>query len=174
MIKTEEIVMATLRVRNIEQAALFQLEIVGQLSDGMWENSTPREHWRPWCKCNVVVNDKNVGRDFWAPRDRYALASKSLLDVVGKRMLTYVKLARKYGIKLAGQIETVLCDLDGSFIGVKSNQSEWYRKELETVMASVDIIDAMHVIEADTYTMRDLRRDLNELRVAMQTSYIPN
>lgn len=28
-------------------AAIWEAEITGQLSDGMWENSTPHEHWKP-------------------------------------------------------------------------------------------------------------------------------
>lgn len=59
-----------LNVRNIEQAAAF-LELDGQLSDGMWENTKPYDHWKPWCDAAVVIEPNNVGRNFFAPKDNY-------------------------------------------------------------------------------------------------------
>src|SRR5580692_2726698 len=36
-------------------AALWECEILGQLSDGTWENSAPRDHYRPWFHLETVV-----------------------------------------------------------------------------------------------------------------------
>jgi hypothetical protein len=84
--------MSQLRVRNVRQKILFDEEISGQISDGMWENSRPFDHWKPWCDADVVVaEDGNVGRTFWASRDNYLITSKELLDIVGSRMVGYVR-----------------------------------------------------------------------------------
>lgn len=83
----------TLRVRNIAQKILFTQELSGQLSDGHWENSSPRDHWQPWCSAKVVVDPTHPGRDFYARRDTYDFAAKQLLDVVADRMIEAVRLA---------------------------------------------------------------------------------
>ena len=35
--------------------ALWEKEILGQLSDGMWENSRPHDHWRYWSRLDSEV-----------------------------------------------------------------------------------------------------------------------
>ena len=35
-------------------AALFEHELVGQFSDGMWENARPYDHWKFWCNLKVM------------------------------------------------------------------------------------------------------------------------
>lgn len=85
--------MGTLRVRNIAQKVLFEEELSGQISDGQWENSSPREHWKPWCDATVVVDPNNVGRDFYARRESYNFTARDLLAVVQDRMLEYVRVA---------------------------------------------------------------------------------
>lgn len=81
----------TLAVRNEAQRILFEEELKGQLSDGRWENSSPRDHWVPWCDATVVVDPENVGRDFWVQRDGYNFGEKALLEIIGDRMLGYVQ-----------------------------------------------------------------------------------
>jgi len=41
--------MNILYVKNENQVALFENEIKGQISDGMWENASPANHWKVWC-----------------------------------------------------------------------------------------------------------------------------
>ena len=79
-----------LTVRNQAQKILFDEEMSGQISDGMWENTRPYDHWEPWCAAEVVVGE-NVGRNFYAKKDNYNLNNKELLDIVGDRMLEAVQ-----------------------------------------------------------------------------------
>lgn len=79
-----------LTVRNQAQKILFDEELSGQISDGMWENSRPYDHWEPWCGAEVVVG-LNVGRNFYAKKDNYNFTNKDLLDVVGDRMVEAVR-----------------------------------------------------------------------------------
>jgi hypothetical protein len=84
--------MSQLRVRNVQQKILWDEELSGQISDGMWENASPWDHWQPWCDADVVVApDGNVGRTFWARKDSYLFTSQELLSIVGDRMLGYVR-----------------------------------------------------------------------------------
>lgn len=80
-----------LRVRTQAQKWLLENELKGQISDGMWENASPNDHWKVWSQAKVVVDPKNVGRNFSARKDNYSLNSKSLLEVVGERMKDEVK-----------------------------------------------------------------------------------
>jgi hypothetical protein len=75
-----------LAVRNESQRRLFEDELKGQLSDGMWEN-VAGDHWIAWCDATVVVDPDNVGRNFYARKDNYNFNSSALLDCIGDRML---------------------------------------------------------------------------------------
>lgn len=79
-----------LTVRNEAQKILFDQELSGQISDGMWENARPNDHWQPWCNAEVVVGT-NVGRNFYARKDNYNINSSELLSIVGDRMLESVQ-----------------------------------------------------------------------------------
>src|SRR5476649_430202 len=101
----------TLTVRNIEQAAAW-LELDGQISDGFWENATPHDHYKPWCNAMVRVANTGepievLGRNFYARKDNYNFTSPELLDVVGKRMLATVRIARRFGLEVASILEHV-------------------------------------------------------------------
>jgi hypothetical protein len=88
-------------VRNEAQRVLFEEELKGQISDGMWENTRPFDHWKAWSDAKVSVAEPGhehlIGRNFFAMKDNYNFASKALLDVVGDRMIEAVvkdKIAR--------------------------------------------------------------------------------
>lgn len=80
-----------LRVRNRAQQILFMKELRGQISDGMWENTVPFNHWAAWSNTKVVVDPKNLGRNFSVAKDNYQLNAKALLSVVGDRMVGEVQ-----------------------------------------------------------------------------------
>jgi predicted DNA-binding WGR domain protein len=81
---------STLRVNTMAQKILFNDELMGQISDGMWEN-TGGEGWKDWADATVIVDPKHVGRNFFARKDNYLLNSKALLDIVGDRMVENVQ-----------------------------------------------------------------------------------
>lgn len=80
----------TIRVANQAQKWLLKDELQGQISDGKWENSGPSDHWQDWSGARVVVDPKNLGRNFSPVKDNYQLNAKDLLDVVGDRMVENV------------------------------------------------------------------------------------
>lgn len=80
----------TLRVANMAQKILLEEELMGQISDGMWENSGG-EAWQSWTSANVIVDPRNLGRNFGTDKDNYLLTSKELRDAVGDRMLEEVR-----------------------------------------------------------------------------------
>jgi hypothetical protein len=85
-----EWMMNLITFRTATQAAIFEKELVGQFSDGMWENASPSNHWKPWSEAKVEVGGV-IGRNFWVQKDGYDLHHPMLLDVVGARMITYAQ-----------------------------------------------------------------------------------
>lgn len=76
----------TITVTSAIQAALLEEELKGQISDGMWENTNPRNHWQRPCNATVVVGSA-PGHNFRLVKNNYNFASKALIDCVGDRML---------------------------------------------------------------------------------------
>lgn len=79
---------------NPVQVALYEEELKGQISDGMWENSTPHDHYKVMCnaKARVAAPGERTGCvGFW-PKRYYGFSSKFLYECVGDRML---EIARK-------------------------------------------------------------------------------
>ena len=83
--------------RNGEQAAIFEHELKGQISDGLWEN-TPYTDFEVWCNAKVEVGE-HIGRNFpHVRKDNFGVAAKKLVDIVGDRMLGYARAARVFGL----------------------------------------------------------------------------
>jgi hypothetical protein len=87
----------TLNLRNPAQVVLFNEELAGQISDGVWENARPFNHWT-W-----VPRAENVGISeapgfcapgltwgFRPPR-RYNFCDSLLIEVCGERMIAEVQ-----------------------------------------------------------------------------------
>jgi hypothetical protein len=158
--------MNVLKVGNEVQKALFEMEIVGQLSDGRWENSKPHDHWEPWSNCEVTV-DRAFGRNFYAPKDNYNLTESSLLEIIGDRMVAFARLTIAFGIERAKKYEALL-DIDGKWRDIPTYEGQYYddvRKALEG-----ENLDAIRsTVEHGNYNRHDLKRDLRALKDAMKT-----
>lgn len=163
-----------LAFRNEVQKSLFEIELQGQISDGMWENATPHDHYKPWCNATVIVDPTNVGRGFGARRDYYGFSSPRLLEVVGGRMLAYARLTLKFG----GSVAQTLSDLyviDDS-TGAANMPSDdrcamdsYYankKEKLEVVLSTLGItIEELNWVCTDTsvFSMKQLRRELLDM-----------
>lgn len=171
-------------VRNIEQQAAF-LELDGQISDGYWENASGRYGWQAWVTCEVRVTDNvfELGRTFAARKDNFNFAAPALLDVVGKRMLGIVRIARAFGIDVASQLEhEVNCDtgLITAPCTPTGHEAEWSAKYHEqrnakfAALAAAGItFDALTAALQDpSYSMVMLRADLVDLKRSAKR-YVP-
>ncbi len=79
----------TITFETITQAAVFELELKGQISDGKWEND-PSSNYETWCDAKVLVSDNedDLGRDFYVSKN-LGFSSKELFEIVGDRMQHY-------------------------------------------------------------------------------------
>lgn len=157
-----------LAVRNVAQRVLFVHELCGQLSDGHWENSRPSDHWEPWCDAVVIVDPANVGREFHVRRDTYDFTSRDLLDVVGNRMVNYVRLAHAFG-DCHVELLSRLLDLDGNYRGIPTFTGEYHdkvRARLAEWMANrPGLLEAVQLaLNSSVYGVKQLRADLRDLK----------
>lgn len=77
----------TINFANAVQAVLWEKNLRGQISDGMWENAKPSNHWQVWGSAAVKVNPGNTGRNFPAAKDNYDFSSTTLWKYVGEQLL---------------------------------------------------------------------------------------
>jgi len=80
------------RFATAEEAFLWEDEILGQLSDGAWENATPNDHWMAWGRADIKVGSPAGYYGFRPKRTSYGLTS--LIKDIGERMQTHLGLMR--------------------------------------------------------------------------------
>lgn len=97
----------TLKLANVAQLILFCEELAGQISDGVWENATPWEHYK-WVpgrdRVSVVGNGELLGLAYdatyggelhkgvrFTPPRRYNFCNSLLIECCGERMIETVK-----------------------------------------------------------------------------------
>lgn len=162
-----------LYIANEAQRIIFEHEMVGQLSDGYWENSSPHNHWLPWVMAEVLIaEDGQVGRTFWADKCNYNFANSMLLEAVGHHMLVKVKAhLMGYSDSIIGQLPDGADDYQDHvrYAARDGNKGYWAGKLQALGKAGINY-QAMQAIDAwDGYTMKDLRKDCRALGVAAKT-----
>jgi len=173
--------MPTLTLRSKVQALHYVSEIRGQISDGHWENLNVRDHWQPWCDCEVRVGSPQ-GRDFFVKYDRYGLTSKSLLHVVGNRMIRRAQIMIAFGPELVEPLMRLFDEFedDCPYVGIRyetkrgfklagaywDGQRATARAACESLQADPE--DVAREILLVEYSMVDLKRDLREVSAAMK------
>lgn len=166
--------MKNLRFRNTIQVALWECEISGQISDGLWENARPMNHWIPWCDADVTVaeSDDSVGRDFYARKDNYDFNSSKLVNVVGDRMILYARLAlARFAIDDIQLLGSCFRDWDGEYTGPPSYDGSYY----DRVRDCVEQIGEDQIREAvasnQDFDRRALRRELKDMKTIVRTRF---
>ena len=170
----------TLIVRTLSQAVLFECELKGQFSDGNWENATPWEHWKSWSNAKVQIGE-NVGRNFYPIKDNYGL--HVLIKYIGDRMQFMGALAVLYP-------EETAFIMASEYPGVPDSLSDWSnhikwaaQEELpgwatrkvgrwENAGLTEEKIEQVERMKNEVYPLKQLRKDLTEIKTAMKTKVI--
>lgn len=156
-----------IRFRTAVQAALWEHEIVGQLSDGKWENDTQCD-WRAWAGAKVEVGEP-VGRTFRVRgRQRHALDDADLVKWVGARMRVYAVLSRAGYDQAEVGLFANLFDLEGDWEGVPEYEGDRWQ-EIRRNLGAYDVGLVRRQVENGLpfYTLKHLRADLKEMKAAM-------
>jgi hypothetical protein len=141
--------------RNAIQAALFSCELSGQISDGMWENSRPHNHWEIWSGASVNVNPENLGKDFYAQR-HYNFNSKDLLDAIGNRMLNICNMAENnLPLEIINDFNDFdpYCDYQGEYWDKKRTEFKEYFGSVEGFTEAC----------TGSYDYKKLRKELKDM-----------
>lgn len=147
-----------LNFRNAVQHALFTCELQGQISDGMWENARPDNHWRVWCNCEVKVNEKNVGRNFYAQKDSYNFTSSELLDIIGDRMLRIANMSAN-GVSL--DAINMFNDYDEKCYQMKDEYWQNKAKQFDVYFGSWEEYEKKC---SGVYDMKKLKEELRDMK----------
>lgn len=161
---------------SLEQVTLFKHELSGQISDGHWENSAPRDHWKFWCNADLKVTPEGTEPGYvtvnWDTpcRTYYGTTSPALLSVVGERMMRYVRLVKALGAVDADEVIDVL-SLDGELIVPEWEGEYWEAKRVKVNELSVrhgwDKLQAI-LTDEKSYNRKSLRADLKAISKAMR------
>jgi len=160
---------ATMTLPSRTAVALWVTELAGQISDGMWENSGPRDHWKFWCNLTVVPGDvaslDTCGE--WVRKNAYNFAG--LYEYVGDRMLANARMA-KAG---ADPTDRQLCEtgqyMPPTLAEFHANKAsgKWEYDFVNKYMDRVSDELAEAFYEA-TYTMKEMRADIKLIKATMK------
>jgi hypothetical protein len=171
-------------VRNEIQKLLLEDELLGQMSDGMWENTNPYNHWHDWSEAEIIVGE-NLGVNFRPVKDNYNLNSSYLLDIIGDRMVTMVNLMTKdYGKEDISDFNEytwrdlkdirvhVRADLDAQELVQAVKEDYWVKKQLRAIRI-FGTKENLEAAQGGEFTMKDLKNELKDLKkiMKMRSSY---
>lgn len=143
-------------------------EILGQLSDGMWENAAPYDHWEFWWDLEPRIGPvaKVESSKSWAcKKTGYNLAG--LYECVGDRMLAYGRMGRVTPDPELIKAASYMPPTFGEWLANKVSgvwKHDWVKPYMEPVTERVAL-----AFYATTYTMKDLRADIKVIKTAMKT-----
>ena len=154
---------------------LWEWEFSGQISDGMWENSRPYDHWRSWCTMKSKLGNPRRSRRTNHPVTKASYNFGALKQYVGDRMLTYGKFGKAVGndiLNMGSEVRSIVEEFPTEPFNLeefKSNMikrnswrnAEYYWKGLEQKH-----IDAYY---NTNYTNTDLNNDIRTIKEAMKT-----
>ncbi len=145
----------TINFDNNIQRNLWKYMLVGQISDGYWENARPYDHYHFWCDLTPIYDDKApagvtvTSSRYTRPlKNNYAFDSKILIDVVGDEMLAIAKASTLFKNINQDLIESAI---DG-----------WRRmSDIKKSVISSDTIDKVRAVK---FTIADLKRELKRIK----------
>lgn len=159
-------------------AALFEHVLLGQFSDGKWENSTPHDHWKPWGNLEIVFDHgctPRVEGGGGFRKKNYNLLG--LLEYIEDEMLALCRmtLAAEYlGVELThnarnaahyGYMPATLAEWSD-----RKASGKWGADHVAAYMADVtpELARAFYEHEK-SYTVKDLKKDLTLCKAAIST-----
>jgi len=153
--------MNTITFKTRAQANIFENEIKGQISDGMWENTNGTD-WSTWSKTEVLVGD-NSGRTGYVRKTGFAL--ERLIPIIGDRMIHHARLAIAYP---EASFET-LYKLESAKFAMNFTRQDDYYASIRVLVTEFGGLDAITVkLAAVGYSTKELRADLKAIKVAMK------
>jgi predicted DNA-binding WGR domain protein len=159
-----------IQFENATQVALFQGELIGQMSDGAWENASPMNHWRPMSEATVRVGKPGMN---FVPMRTYDYASPELLSIVGDRWLFLAKATKAYPSVDFSDIAHAV-DHFSDITDQSKVTDEWEKKYVEKILQATgetDFNQFLARVHGQQYGMGDLRKDLRAIKNVVNGKY---
>lgn len=156
-----------LHLKNKVQAALWNWEIRGQLSDGAWENSSPYDHWKAWNKAKVVIDGK-LENSVSAQKRNYGLYT--LIQYVGDRMVNICNLVHNgYDGDDIHDTYAYETDWDKLENSAQGGDKYWVDKfnKIKKIFGTKLVYDQAL---KGPYTVSSLRKELADIMTALRTT----
>lgn len=154
--------------------ALWKHELIGQFSDGMWENSRPHDHWMFWYDLDVkfdqTASPHVVTTTPWnCKKTKYNIAA--ILPIVGDRMLKMGRLGNAesrivtdYPFRTAAECMPDTLEEYFDLVESPREMSDYAHDALKKV--TLELAKAFYTT---TYTMKHLKADVASIKAAMKT-----
>ena len=157
--------MATIFLKNKAQVILFETELKGQISDGFWENSSPSDHWEVPSSAEVVVGYEP--HLTFRPTRGYKFHNKDLFEVVGERMIFYVKIYTAFP-NLDFEAHHTYAHLSSHTLRETVSREgfdSYWGKALQKIeeATGMTLEEAQALVEAQEYTVKQCRSDLRQI-----------
>ena len=166
-------------VRNGVQKVLLEHEMLGQMYDGMWENSS--QDYKLWHDTKFVVStDGKLGTlgipQYKKDRSRYNLNNRELLEIVGDRMIASARVCIAFPELVNSEEDSAIqhCAEEAMNTGKISPRADYDREYLRKVESLIGKENMGKFIESarneSLYDMKKMRKDLADLKKIMQMS----
>jgi hypothetical protein len=174
--------MATIKVQNNSQKVLLDSELMGQFSDGYWENSR-NTSWNVLDAVEVTDGETGVFFDSNIPYNYkgYSVNNKNLLEYVGDRMLIKARIANYLDLDDLSSAETMIEYVGEEALGYnkqvtkediatviskwKMTGNEFWIKRAEDSLNFIKKVGSQNLVDAfnSNYSMKDMRKDLSQI-----------
>ncbi len=176
MVEREEKMVTKMILPSRSAVALWHQEISGQISDGMWENASPRNHWKFWCNMDVEFGPEAIimGSPGYCPKSAYALDRLHQCklgdgtDVRRERRLATGRMAKAGGdcnnrnvLRAAEYMPKTI--EEWAYQAAHGWKYEWVAKYMDNIT-----LEFAEKYYATTYTMKELRADLHLIQDTMK------
>ena len=174
-------------IPNFSAVALWNTELVGQISDGAWENSRPYDHYKFWCNVAVKYSPEQItahnkrGR-FVAPEQPSPYVMKKnkynflkLMEYIGDRILAIGRMARAceavdyihddealYNVLRAGEYMPETLEKYYAELTMAPTRDKYSDKYILAVPSNVAV-----AFYKTAYTLKDFKNDLADIKYVM-------
>jgi len=184
---------ATIKVQNIAQKVLLDTELLGQFSDGYWENSR-NESWKYLGDVEIANDTENTGVVFEksVPYNYkgYSVNNKTLLEYVGDRMLAKARVANFLQTSDIDEVDCLLEYACANDISMgrevtedkladkieewQKDSSEFWNKRAANALSFINEVGFDKFMEAinSDYDMKAMRKDLTAITKILKNARV--
>ena len=165
-------IVGEIHFENNEQAAIWKHFILGQLSDGQYENDSSTD-WIHWHSLKIIV-DGTLGwkrYDDHVPTRLYYDFWNDIYDPNFEEVLEIVRAHRVLGGDPTDELISYLANLPYYDFFWTSEHKEELRKRIEEMFGGKK--EALKLLNKETYTLEDLERDFEAITKSVNTSLRP-